>query len=527
MKVVTAEDMQAIDSRAIAEFSIPGLLLMENAGAEVVRAMKARYGNLAGHRVLVLSGKGNNGGDGFCIARHLSEQGSEVSCILFGSTTDLAGDAKSNLEIVQKLQIPFIEITSKENLTQLKYRLNQVEFVIDALLGTGLQSELRGIFPEVIRIVNTSANKVVAVDIPSGFDATTGKILGESVHADLTVTFGLPKIGQLISPHRECLGELVVANIGFPRSLLEADSLKISLLDDAMVGGFFSPRAADSHKGTYGHVLVVAGSEGKSGAAILCAKAVLRAGAGLVTLAAPRSLNPIFGESLIEPMTIALPETKEGSISEKAIPIIHQAAKGKNVVIMGPGLTTHASTKLVVDDLVKNLEVPVVVDADAINGIKLSNLEFTNAPVLATPHPGEMARLLDISPRDIQNNRIEAAQKTAQAYRTHILLKGDRSLISDPDGNTFINPTGNPGMATAGSGDVLGGLIAGFIAQGLSLTKAACAGAYIHGLAGDFAARDMGELSMIAGDILEQIPKAINHVLDAASKKPRTSLPLK
>jgi NAD(P)H-hydrate epimerase len=217
-------------------------------------------------------------------------------------------------------------------------------------------------------------------------------------------------------------------------------------------------------------------------------------------------------------MTIGLPETKEGSISEKAIPIIHQAAKGKNVVIIGPGLTTHASTKLMVDDLVKNLEVPVVVDADAINGIKLSNLEFTNAPVLATPHPGEMARLLDLSPHDIQENRIEAAQKTAQAYRTHILLKGDRSLISDPDGNTFINPTGNPGMASAGSGDVLGGLIAGFIAQGLSLTKAACAGAYIHGLAGDLAARDMGELSMIAGDILKQIPKAINHVLDTANR---------
>jgi NAD(P)H-hydrate epimerase len=518
MKVVTAAEMQEIDRRATAEFSIPGLLLMENAGAEVVRAMESRYGDLVGRKVLVLSGKGNNGGDGFCIARHLAGRGVEVSCILFASSSELAGDAKTNFEMVCKQDILISEITSEENFGSFKYRLNQAEIVVDALFGTGLRSDLRDFFPDVIRTVNTSGKKVVAVDIPSGLDASTGKIFGECIDADLTVTFGLPKIGQVISPQRERVGKLVVANIGFPRTLLEADTLKVSLLDDSTVRSFFSPRSPDSHKGTYGHVLVVAGSLGKTGAAVLCTRAVLRAGAGLVTLAAPRSLNTIIEEQLVEPMTIALPETEEGTISERALPMIHQAARGKKVAVLGPGLTTHASTKILMEDLVKNLEVPMVLDADAINAIKLSNLEFTNAPILVTPHPGEMARFLELSVQDIQENRIEAVQKTARVYQTHILLKGDRSLISDPEENTFINPTGNPGMATAGAGDVLSGLIAGFIAQGLSLVQAACAGAYIHGLAGDMANRELGRLSMIAGDILKEIPKALNQVLDKAKQ---------
>ena len=518
MKVVTAAEMQAIDQRAIKEFSIPGLILMENAGTEVVRAMYSRYGDLSGRRILILSGKGNNGGDGFCIARHLAGRECQVSCILFASSFDLSKDAKTNQEIVRKLGVPFIEITAREDLGQLKDQLDRADIVVDALFGTGLKSELSGLFPDVIRTVNTSGKKVVAVDVPSGLDASVGKILAECINADMTVTFGLPKIGQIISPNRERVGHLVVANIGFPRSLLEDDNLKVSLLDDSMVGSFFSPRPFDSHKGRYGHALVIAGSLGKAGAAMLCTKAILRAGAGLVTLAAPKSLDSIFEGQLIEPMTIPLEETGEITISEKALPMIYQAAKGKKVVALGPGLTTHHSTKLMVEDLVKNLEVPMVVDADGINAIKLSNLEFSSAPILVTPHTGEMARLLELSVKDIQENRLEAVQKTAKVYRTHILLKGDRTLISDPEGHTFINPTGNPGMATAGAGDVLTGLIAGFIAQGLSLTQSACAGMYLHGLAGDLAARELGELSLTAGDILEQVPKAINKVLKGTNR---------
>lgn len=517
MKVASASEMQAMDKRAITEFSIPGLLLMEKAGAEVVQAMESRYGNLAGRKILVLSGKGNNGGDGFCAARHLKKRGSNVSCILFAHSTDITGDAQTNLTIARKLEIPFAEITTEKRLDQLRNHLDQADFVIDALFGTGLRSDLRGFFPEVIRTINSAGKKVVAVDIPSGLDATTGNILGECVNADLTVTFGLPKIGQVITPHRRFVGRLVVVDIGLPQPLLEDDRLKISLLDDKLVGSFFSPRVPDSHKGTYGHVLVIAGSEGKTGAAILCTRAVLRAGAGLVTLAAPRSLNPIFETQLIEPMTIALPETKEGAISDNALPIIYRAAKGKKVVALGPGLSTHPSTKLMVEDMVKNLGIPIVLDADAINAIELNILKFTKAPVLITPHPGEMARLLNLSSRDIQENRIEAVQKTAQTYQINILLKGDRTLITDPEGNIFINPTGNPGMATAGSGDVLAGLITGFVAQGLSVNQAACAGAYIHGLAGDMAALESGEQAMIAGDILKWMPTAINQVLKTAN----------
>lgn len=519
MKVVSAAEMQEIDKRAINNFSIPGLLLMEKAGAEVVRAMESRYGDLNGRKILILSGKGNNGGDGFCVARHLRERGSTVSCILFAHSADITGDAETNLTIAHKLKIPFIEITTEQELGELITHLSQADLIVDALFGTGLSSDLRGFFPEVIRMINNSGKKVVAVDIPSGLDATTGNILGECVNAELTVTFGLPKIGQVITPHRGYVGSLKVVNIGFPQSLLEDDSLKISLLDDRLVGSYFSPRQPDSHKGTYGHALVVAGSEGKTGAAILCTRAVLRAGAGLVTLAAPRSLNPILENQLIEPMTIALPETSEGTISDSALPIIYQAAKGKKVIILGPGLSTQPSTRIMVEDLVKNLDIPIVLDADAINSIRLTNLNFTKAPVLITPHPGELARLLALSNRDIQENRIEAAQKIAQTYHTNILLKGDRTLISDPEGNIFINPTGNPGMATAGSGDVLAGLITGFVAQGLSLNQAACAGAYIHGLAGDMAAHELGEQAMIAGDILRWLPKAINQVLKAADPR--------
>lgn len=516
MKVVTAAEMQTIDRRTMAEFEIPGLLLMENAGAEVVRAMESRYGDLSGKRIFVLSGKGNNGGDGFCVARHLAARKSNVISFLFSDVSNLTGDAKTNQGIVQNLNIPFVEVTSEEKLRYFRKQLDRAEIVVDALFGTGLKSELRGLFPKIIQAINNSGKNVVSIDIPSGLDASSGNILGECVSADMTVTFGLPKIGHVISPHRDRVGKLVVANIGFPNSLLESEDLKVSLLDDFSVGNSFSRRPLDSHKGTYGHVLVVAGSLGKTGAAILCARAVLRAGAGLVTLAVPRSLSSIIEERLVEPMTIPLPETEEGTISEKALPIIQQAARGKQVIALGPGLSTHPSCKILVQELLKSVEVPMVVDADGINAIKLSDLQYTKAPILITPHPGEMSRFLELTIQDIQENRIEAVQKTAQAYRTHILLKGDRTLISDPDGNIYINSTGNPGMATAGSGDVLTGLIAGFAAQGLSLTKAACAGTYIHGKAGDLAVRKLGELSMIAGDILRQTPQAIIQTLKAS-----------
>ncbi len=510
MKVVTSQEMRAIDERAIKEFGIPSLVLMENAGLQTVLAMERHFGRLAGCSICVICGKGNNGGDGLVIARHLHNRGAKVTVALLANRREIRQDAGTNLEIALKMNIAVQEYAEPERFPQLKQMLSQTDIIVDAIFGTGLRNTPRSFYLDVIQIINETGKPVVSADIPTGLDASTGGILGRCIQADLTVTYGLPKIGLIFGKNRLCAGQIEVADISLPHLLLQDQAIRVNLISPEFIASMLAPRKLDTHKGSYGHILVVAGSIGKTGAAVMAANAALRIGAGLVTLACPESVHLAIENKTTEVMSVPLPETDKHTIAHSAIRQILELAGRTDVIAIGPGLTTHSETCRMVTDLIPNLQIPIVADADALNAMPLSSLRHSRLPLIITPHPGEMSRLLEVSTQDIQASRLEAVQRTAEACNTYVVLKGDRTLISDPKGNVYINQTGNPGMATAGTGDVLTGMIAGLLGQHLTPLNAACAGVYIHGLAGDMARDEVGEMSLMAMDLLDMIPDAIN-----------------
>ncbi len=514
MKVATARQMQEIDRLTIDEFGIQGRVLMENAGLQTVLAIERFFGALQGTKVCIVCGKGNNGGDGMVIARHLHNRGACVSIVLLGEKSALKGAAKLNLEAALMMELELTEATSTDELQAVAEKTISSRIIVDAIFGTGLNSAPRQFYQTVIDLINAAGKPVVSVDIPTGLDASTGNVLGSCIKAALTVTFGLPKIGLIYGTNRRYAGQLEIVDIGIPRTVIDTIPIKTNLLEKKYIASLFKKRKLNTHKGDYGHVLVIAGSTGKTGAAVLGATATLRVGAGLATLAVPRGIHHIIEMKTTEVMSVPLPETKEHTLSMEAEKHILRLAESMDVVAIGPGLSTHPETCELINDIVTHLQIPIVADADAINAMPLSSLKYTRAPLIITPHPGEMARLLGVSSSEIQDNRLEAAQKTAQACETYVVLKGDRTLIADPQENVYINPTGNPGMATAGVGDILTGMIAGFIAQGLSPQQACNAGVYIHGLAGDLARLDKGEMAMLAGDLLELIPTALKQVTE-------------
>jgi len=508
MKVVTRDEIRRIDKRAIEEYGISGLILMENAGLQVSLEILEHYSPLAQKRVAIIAGKGNNGGDGFVVARHLYNRGIRVEVYLIGESTEIKGDARVNLDILKKIGIPLYErVTSNDLSAPLRY----TDIIVDAIFGTGLSSEIKNPYSDVINAINSSRKPVVSIDVPSGVDSDTGEILGVAVKADITVTFALPKRGLLVFPGAEYAGILKIGDIGIPKRIIGEEDIRVNLLTRDEVRASLPPRRPDSYKTSFGHLLVMAGSPGKTGAAAMTSLSALRVGAGLVTLATPKSLNEIFESKLTEVMTLPLPETDDLTISDKAEEIIYQILPKMAVIAIGPGLSIHPETTRVVRHLVKRSEIPMVIDADGINALigHLDILKEAKAPLILTPHPGEMARLLGITPKDIQKDRIGIAQRFAKENRVFLVLKGARTIISDPHGDIFINPTGNPGMATAGTGDVLTGMISGLIAQGMEPLTAAKTGVYLHGLTGDISAEEFGEMGMIAGDMIERIPKAI------------------
>ncbi len=395
--------------------------------------------------------------------------------------------------------------------------MQQADIVVDAILGTGLTEAVRGIYKHVIESLNKSGKPIIAVDIPSGLSADTGMVLGSSIQADVTVTFAIPKLGVILYPAAEAVGELEIVDIGMPKTLIERSAIHVHVLDTASMQRSFHKRPPNTHKGTYGHVLVIAGSPGKAGAALMAGRAALRTGAGLVTLAVPENLRVPLEIPTLEVMTAALPETGQGTISIDAYDDILALAQEKRVVALGPGLSTHPSTVELVFRLIQTLEIPLVIDADGLNAVaqRPDVLLEAKAPVILTPHPGEMARLLPHPP--IQNDRLQAARQMVQRYHCFLALKGARTILAAPDGKIFINPTGNPGMATAGAGDVLTGVIAGLIAQNIIPVEAMKAGVFLHGLAGDLMAREKGEYGLVAGDILEAIPYAMKQIQERES----------
>lgn len=514
IRVATASEMQAMDRRAAAEFGIPSLLLMENAGSETVREILAAFPGIGGLRVLVLCGRGNNGGDGFVIARRLLGRGISVRTVLLAPREVVQGDARINLEILEKLGAPPVEMPDSSHLPGLRECLFWADVVVDAIMGTGARGPARDVLAEAIDAVNRSGRPVVSVDIPSGLGADQAEAAGPAVRATLTVTFAAPKRSLLLFPAAAHAGRVRVVDIGIPRALWTGEEIGVGLLQAADVQGAFPVREPAAHKGSYGHVLVIAGSVGKTGAAALAALGAQRIGAGLVTLAVPASLNDILEVKLTEAMTAPVPETEARTMALAALEPLLRLAEGKDAVAIGPGLGTHPATQALVRELVTRLRMPVVVDADGLNALAgaAQCLRDAAGPLVLTPHPGECARLLGVSVAALLAERIPVVQKTSADWHLNLVLKMARTLVGDPTGGVAIVPTGNPGMATGGTGDVLTGVIAGLIAQGVAAPLAARAGAYVHGLAGDLAAGRLGPEAMLAGDLLDALPEAIGRV---------------
>lgn len=512
MKVVTADEMREIDRRAIEEFGVPGVVLMENAGRGAADVVEALVREMDAARVLVIAGKGNNGGDGHVVARHLVNRGIDCEILLIGRIKDVKGDAGINLDTAIKMGIEVSEESS--DIAVVENHIALADIVVDGLLGTGLAKEVSGFYLEVIDAINASELPVVSLDVPSGLDATTGRPLGLAVEADVTVTFCLPKAGTVIHPGADYVGQLEVADIGAPYELLENRGKKTSLILKSHIEEIILPREADSHKGTYGHLLVIAGSAGKSGAAVMAGKSAMRSGAGLVTVAAPSSINNILETNLTEVMTEPLAELDGGFLGTSAVKKGLSLLEVKSALVLGPGLSRQEETGNFVRAIMEKFAVPAVLDADALWHLSAYTglIKNSSAPLILTPHPGEMATLLGISSKEVQQDRLNIARAFAGKFGCYLVLKGARTLVATPEEDLYINMTGNPGMATAGTGDVLVGIIGSLLAQGYSALESALAGVYIHGEAGDRVAEEKGEVGLIATDIIERLPEVFKEL---------------
>lgn len=518
MKVVTAKEMHELDRRAEAEYGVSSLILMENAGAGAVREMEQYVPGLLRSRVAVVCGKGNNGGDGLVVARHLANRGVDVQVLLLAKKDELKGDAAINLGIAQKAGIPLAEVATAKDLQARREALASSDVIVDAILGTGLTGPARGIGAEAIQILNKLGRPLIALDLPSGLGSDDGHVHEPCIRAQLTLTFALPKRSLLLYPAAQFAGEVRVVDIGIPRVLLTDPKLPVDLVEGEEVRAALPPRDPDAHKGTYGHVLVLSGSPGKTGAAALTSLGALRVGAGLVTLALPEGLNDLMETKLTEVMTAGLPETEERTVAFEARDPLVGLMEGKSVLALGPGLSIHPETARLVAALVQSAKIPLVIDADGITALARQPevLSRASVPVILTPHPGELSRLLMVPKEEVIAKRIPIAQKVTSTYNVHLVLKGARTLIAEPGGAVHVNPTGNPGMASGGVGDVLTGMIAGLVSQGLSPAVAAVVGVYLHGLAGDLACQQLGPEAMIATDLMDRLPDAIRAVKDGS-----------
>ncbi|MCZ6679994.1 MAG: NAD(P)H-hydrate dehydratase [Candidatus Poribacteria bacterium] len=510
MKVVTAQQMRQIDQHTIEDIGIAGVVLMENAGSAVVRAIRRRFPDC--QHVGVVVGKGNNGGDGLVIARQLALTGQSVQVFLVSPPDRFTGDALTNLQIAQNLNLPIVQILSESDLERLKSQIVSCDLIIDAIFGTGLRGAVRGYIGDVIECLNDTTCPIVAVDLPSGLEADTGMAEGACIQSTYTVTMGLPKRGLLIHPGAALTGQLEVAEIGFPPSVIDAQDIQVNWTQPADAARWLPPRYTYSHKGTYGRVFVVAGSTGMTGAAALASEAALRVGAGLVTLGTPKSLNAILEIKLTEVTTLPLPETAEGSLALDAKSgILEFIERTSSILAIGPGLSQHPETVELIHSFLRENDCPMVIDADGLNALSQSKELLPSLPpqTVLTPHPGEMTRLIGGTTAEVERDRIGVAQRFAQEYGVMLVLKGAPTVIAGGNGEVWINSTGNPGMATGGMGDVLTGMIAGLMAQEMPSYEAAVLGVYLHGLAGDIAAESVGQHGLMAGDVLDAVPEAI------------------
>jgi NAD(P)H-hydrate epimerase len=503
MLLVTAEEMRALDRLTIERYGTPGHVLMERAGRGATRALLELfpYVRRKGRRVLVCAGKGNNGGDGFVMARLLRAKGVRTEVVLLAEASDVGGDAERNLRAYRKARGALREVSTARQLAEVAERFAAADVIVDAILGTGLASAVRGIQADVIELINSCGVPVFAVDMPSGLDADTGLPRGSTVQAEATATFGFAKVGQVLHPGVEHCGTLAVVDIGIaPQAVLERPP-RTALIDAADAAALLPLRRAEAHKGDCGHVLVIAGSFGKTGAAQLVTRAAARAGAGLVTLCGPLSLYSVYASAVLEAMTEALPD-EAGHLSF-APENLSALVGGKSAIVVGPGIGTGEGARRTVEWLLARSPAPLVLDADGLNCIAADTtiLRRASAPLILTPHPGEMGRLIGRDSGAVQADRVGTAREFAHRHGCTLVLKGARTVVASPSSWVWVNPTGNPGMASGGMGDALSGILGGLLAQGLEADEAARLGVYLHGAAADRAAAD-GEIGLLASDVI-------------------------
>ena len=515
MYLVTAKEMQQMDQETIRDIGIPGRILMENAGAGAFRFMGRVFSDLAGKSVGVVAGRGNNGGDGFVIARHLSQKDIAVKVYLLCKKNRVQGDAKANLDLLAPLGIPVVEVPAVEVLKKQKAAMRRHDIWVDGIFGTGLNSDIKGHYKAVILFLNTLKKPVLAVDIPSGLNADNGQICGVCLKARATATFAFPKIGHVVYPGAAYTGELDIIDIGIPGLVADKIHPRQFVLGEDDLRDAIQERDPNTHKGRTGHLLVIAGSPGKTGAAAMTATAAMRTGAGLVTLGVPKSLNSVLESQVVEVMTYALPETTDHVLDISGVEALQELLPDKSCLAIGPGIGTRAETKQLLFRLLEKMVIPVVIDADGLN-ILAENLEVlrtVTAPVILTPHPGEMGRLCHISAADVQKDRIAWARHLATSRQVHVVLKGARTVMAHPDGRVYVNPTGNSGMASGGMGDVLTGAIAGFVTQGYAPEAAVHLGVFLHGAAADHQSVHVGPFGYLATDVMNQLPHQIRQLV--------------
>lgn len=502
MKVVSGEQMRSIENRVFEKYGLSSSIVMELAGRQVALVARRMMEDRPTGPIVVVCGKGNNGGDGLVAARWLKHWGYSVSAVVWSSFDDLPGDAAGAMYSARMAGVPILMPA------QANEALQNAVLVIDAVLGTGVVGSAKGQAAEAIKLINAANRPVLAVDMPSGIATDTGRVEGPAVRAEVTVTFGLPKLGLFQFPGADLAGRVIVVDIGLAESAVEAENISVELTRSAMIHSWLPRYSRDAHKGTRGRVLVAAGSRGMTGAAALAGEAALRVGAGLVTVAAPEHSQPVVAAIRPEIMTLAFPESPEGGFAATAAAEFLQRSAKADALAVGPGLGVDAEAQQFTRTVVASATAPLVLDADAIKAFagRADLLAECPVPLVLTPHPGEMAHLLGLTVEAVQADRLTAVRRAAAVTKAVVLLKGAYTLIAEPGGEIFVNPTGDRALGTGGSGDVLTGIIVGLLAQGLGAPEAAAAGAYMHGLSGDRLAERHGHDGILASDLAAELP---------------------
>jgi NAD(P)H-hydrate epimerase len=511
MKIVSSEQMRNIDRRTTERFGVPSIVLMENAAIAVVDAIFQHYPE--SERVAILCGMGQNGGDGFAVARHLENRGVVPVLVVVGDRVAVKGDARTNLDVCERLGIPLYEIRDGRDIETALAHAADADLVVDAIFGTGLDRAPAGVHADVIRGIAELRIPVLAIDLPSGANASSAEPFDPCIQAEVTVTFAAPKLCHVFEPAALYCGEVIVADISIPEIAVEEEAVALALITPKSVQPHVAPRLAATHKGTYGHVAIIAGSPGRSGAAVMSARGAIRMGAGLVTVMTDPDTAKLVHAGSIESMTHVAPGFSRADPAEAASHL-RDFLDNKSAALLGPGLPDGEDAYETTRAMVTAIDLPLVIDASGLNAFagRASELNPRGLPRVITPHPGELARILGTNTKSIGADRIAAAREAARACNCVVVLKGYQTLVAEPDGHVFVNPTGNPGMASGGMGDVLGGMIAALLARGSDPLDAACAGVYLHGLAGDILRDEMGDTGLAAMDLADRVPRAIQRL---------------